>query len=77
MFRKMLLYTLAAGALLVGVVAPTQAYSDYHPHPSNAVHVWHHREFCSMGEARAWVRHHHGCEVRFEWHGPHVWVFYR
>jgi len=79
MFRKLLLSSLASLGLLAAVVAPTQAhpYHGHSVHHARHVHAWHHREFCSLAEANFWVRAHHGCEVRFEWHGPHVWVYYR
>ena len=81
MFRKILLSTLAALGLMAAVVAPTQAYPHYahHDYHSHHVRAWEHREFCSWAEANAWIgfQRGHGCEVRYEWHGPHVWVFYR
>jgi hypothetical protein len=69
------------------VVAPTQAYPHYRhevhyrheaPH-HHVVRAWQHRDFCSWAEANAWIRYQrlHGSDVRYEWHGPNVWVYYR
>src|ERR1043166_8484643 len=76
MFRRMLFGALAAGGLLAATAGVTEAAPYYHSHAVRHAHVVRHREFCSMGEARAWVRHHHVHDVRFEWRGGHVWVFY-
>ena len=60
MLRKILLSTLAAGALMATVVVPTQA-SPHHRHGrhhrQHRAHyrTWGHREFCSWGEANAWI----------------------
>ena len=84
MFRKFLLSTVLGLGLLAAVVAPTEA--AYHrgghghparPHPVRRVNVVRHREFGNMAAANLWVRNHRVCDLRYEWHGPHVWVFYR
>ena len=71
------------GLAASAVVAPL----DAHPYVSHRGHYEHHvvhrpyqhREFCSWHEANAWITYQraHGFECRYEWHGPHCWVYYR
>jgi hypothetical protein len=82
MFRKIVLSTLAAVALLEVAVVPTQAEPFHHRPYNHHRHVYRpyaYRAFPTWAAANAWMgyQRHHGFECYYEWHGPQCFVYYR